>query len=130
MPTDRVSPPNRLAGVMRALAQGKTSASGRAVASTPLESTNGPELPSHSTHAIDALRQRLRSLVAHVNLDEAASLLAIREPVLREILLWEFGSDFRKDSQFLPMVDALAKSLDAVPGFQDQFVGFVAGLQS
>jgi hypothetical protein len=48
---------------------------------------------------------------------------------VREILLWEFGSDFRTDSQFLPMVEAIGKTLDVDPAFQQRFVELMADLR-
>jgi hypothetical protein len=53
-----------------------------------------------------------------------------REPALREILLWEFGSDFRQDAQFLPIVDAVKSVLDTDPQFQRRFVELVRELKA
>jgi len=64
-----------------------------------------------------------------VDVSDAQSVHDARAPALREILLWEFGSDFRRDAQFLPMVDAIGHALDADPGFQQRFVDLIAGLQ-
>lgn len=85
--------------------------------------------PQRSVKSLDALRRRLRDTVANVNVDDASILAEARKPVLREILLWEFGSDFRKDAQFLPMVDAIAQSLEVNPDFAQRFSELVAVLR-
>ena len=64
-----------------------------------------------------------------MNIADPQSLADARTPVLCEILLCEFGSDFRNDSQFLPMVSAINSALDADPGLQQRFVDLMAGLQ-
>jgi hypothetical protein len=93
------------------------------------ESSTGEFPASAGTRQAGELRRRLRELARQVNVADPHSLADARVPVLREILLWEFGSDFRSDSQFLPMVDAIKTALDADPGFQQRFVELVAGLQ-
>ena len=90
---------------------------------------SGGELLGPVPYSVDELRQRLHTLVAHVNVADAQALADAREPALREISLWEFGSDFRKDSQFLPMVDAINRTLDADPRFQQRFADMISGLQ-
>jgi hypothetical protein len=129
MPIDRISPSSSLIETMRALARDRTrgTSGDSGVARTDSAPTEQPHVSA--THSAEELRQRLHALVAHVNVADAQSLASAREPVLREILLWEFGSDFRKDSQFLPMVDAIGRTLDADPRFQQRFADMVAGLQ-
>jgi len=128
MPIDRISPSSSLIETMRALARdrarGTSRDSGIADASSPPVEPNVP-----TPHSVEELRQRLHALVAQVNVEDAQSLADAREPALREILLWEFGSDFRKDSQFVPMVDAISRTLDADPRFQQRFADMVSGLQ-
>ena len=128
MPIDRISSSSSLIETMRALARDRARSAG------PGSSVAEPDSPSTephtpTAHSIAELRQRLHTLVAHVDVQDAKSLAGVREPALREILLWEFGSDFRKDSQFLPMVDAIGRTLDADPRFQQRFADMVSGLQ-
>jgi hypothetical protein len=80
--------------------------------------------------SIEDLRARLCQLFKQVNAADPTSLISAREPVLREILLWEFGSDFRQDAQFLPMVDAIGNMLDADPEFSQRFAALVITLQT
>jgi hypothetical protein len=127
MPTDRISSSSSLLETLRALARDRARGVGTHSGVAAKESAG--ELPRPVPHSVDELRQRLHTLVSHVDVADAKSLAEAREPALREILLWEFGSDFRKDSQFLPMVDAISQTLDADPRFQQRFADMVAGLQ-
>ena len=125
---DRISSSSSLIETMRALARDRARGTGRD--SGVIRTDSPPMKPRAPTpHSVEELRQRLHNLVAHVNVTDAQSLADAHEPALREILLWEFGSDFRKDSQFLPMVDAIGRTLDADPRFQQRFADMVAGLQ-
>ena len=127
MPIDRISSSSSLIETMRALARDRARGANRdsGIAGTDLPPVE-PHVPT--PHSIEELRQRLHTLVAHVNVGDAQSLADAREPALREILLWEFGSDFRNDSQFVPMVDAISRTLDADPRFQKRFADMVSGL--
>ena len=129
MPIDRISSSSSLIETMRALARDRArgTSGDSGIAKTDSAPTKQPHIPA--VHSVEELRRRLHALVAHVNVADAQSLASAREPALREILLWEFGSDFRKDSQFLPMVDAIGRTLDADPRFQQRFADMVAGLQ-
>jgi hypothetical protein len=49
--------------------------------------------------------------------------------VVREILLWEFGTDFRTDAQFVPMVDAISATLNADPQYQQRFIDLINDLR-
>lgn len=60
-----------------------------------------------------------------MDIADPRSLAEARAPALREILLWEYGNDFRNDPQFLPMVD-VNSSLDRAPNLQQQFVYLIA----
>ena len=129
MPIDRISPSPSLIETMRAIARDRASGTRRG------EKTSGPESSIDEspalagTRQVGELRRRLRELAQQVDVADPHSLADARAPVLREILLWEFGSDFRSDSQFLPMVDAISAALDADSGFQQRFVELVAALQ-
>jgi hypothetical protein len=128
MPIDRISSSSSLIETMRALARDRAGGANRGGG---VAGTDSPPVEPHvpTPHSVEELRQRLHALVAHVSVEDAQSLADAREPALREILLWEFGSDFRKDSQFVPMVEAISKTLDADPRFQRRFADMVTGLQ-
>ena len=130
MPTDPISSSSSIIETMRALTR---DCAGGAVRSDKAASSNtttsGKEAGVTPAKRSKELRQRLSVLAAGVDAKNPASLASAREPALREILLWEFGSDFRKDSQFLPMVDAIVKTMDADPSFQQRFAELIVGLQ-
>jgi hypothetical protein len=69
-----------------------------------------------NTPQIDELRRRLRELATRVDLDDAQSLVDTRKPALREILLWEFGSDFRKDAKGPQTVEQPADPVELIQG--------------
>jgi hypothetical protein len=129
MPTDRISSSPSLIETMRAIARDRAVGAGRGERAPGTDSSTSESSTLAGTRQAGELRGRLRELTQKVNVADPNSLADARAPVLREILLWEFGSDFRSDSQFLPMVDAISSALDADPGFQQRFVELVAGLQ-
>jgi hypothetical protein len=129
MPTDRISPPSSLIETMRAMARDRASGAhhgGKTHGTNP--SPPESSAPAHARQ-IGELQSRLRELARKVDIADPRSLAEARAPALREILLWEFGSDFRNDSQFLPMVDAINSSLDRDASLQQRFAELIAGLQ-
>jgi hypothetical protein len=128
MSTNRITPSSSLLETLRALARQRTQDASRGNPPNRPERNDGqhPVLPKHD---VQALRQRLHHLASETDPANTQSMLQAREHVVREILLWEFGSDFRTDSQFLPMVDAIGKTLDADPAFQQRFVDLLSDLR-
>lgn len=75
----------------------------------------------NKAQSLDHLRRRLGSLVAQVDLADEESVKQVREPVLKEVLLWEFGEDFRQDPGFISTLESLADMLETQPSYQQQF---------
>jgi hypothetical protein len=131
MPTDPISSSSSIIETMRALARDRAGGATRNDKAAPANTaTSGKEAGLTPAKRSKALRQRVSALAAGVDTNNPVSLASAREPVLREILLWEFGSDFRKDSQFLPMIDTIVKAMDADPGFQQRFAELIRVLKS
>ena len=126
MPTDRITRPTSPIETIRALARERTA---RASSSTSTAEQGRPSAPIER-RSLEDLRGRLRQIFERVDTHDPQSLISAREPVLREILLWEFGSDFRQDAEFLPMVDAIGKMLDVDPQFHQRFAALVTTLQA
>jgi hypothetical protein len=97
-----------------------------------IRSSSRPDgaLSTGHVKTIGDLRSKLQHVLADVDTSDEQSMHEAREPALREILLWEFGSDFRQDAQFLPIVDAVKSVLDTDPQFQERFVELVRGLKA
>jgi hypothetical protein len=128
MPTNRISPSSSLVETLRALARERTyDAQQSAKVGQP--DPRDRQKPVTARHDVQALRQRLRDVAIQADLTDTQSMLQARSHTLREILLWEFGSEFRTDSQFLPMSDAIGKTLDADPGFQQRFIDLMVDLR-
>lgn len=128
MAPNRITPSSSLLEALRALALERSqdaSRSGKTGKSAPKDKKNAVA----GKHDVQALRRRLHELAADADLSDKQSLLQARNHTLREILLWEFGADFRTDSQFLPMVDAIGKTIDADPGLQQRFIDLMTDLR-
>lgn len=78
---------------------------------------------------VQVLRQRLGELAKDINFADMSSVHQARNNVVCEVLLWEFGDNFRNDSKFLPMVAALERTLDSVPSFQQRFLDLMTELR-
>jgi hypothetical protein len=128
MTTRRISPSSTLVETLRALALERANGAQRSN-HTKQPDPGGEQAPAVPKHDVQALRQRLSDLAAQVDPSNVESALATRNRMVREVLLWEFGSDFRNDSQFLPMVDAISKTLDTNQAFQQRFADLMKDLR-
>ena len=129
MPVDRTSPSSSLMETMRAIARDRAVGTREGGKAPGLNSPTDQPATGTGPRPVEELRRQLRELAQGVNIADAKSVRDARTPALREILLWEFGRNFRQDAQFLPMVDAINAALDDNPGFQQQFVDMIAGLK-
>jgi hypothetical protein len=125
MAPNRITPSSSLLETLRALALERTQDTRQAGKAAP----KAKQKAVTAKHDVQALRRRLHDLAADADLADEQSMLQARNHTLREILLWEFGGDFRTDSQFLPMVDAISKTIDADPGLQQRFIDLMADLR-
>lgn len=73
---------------------------------------------------------RLGDLVRGVDPDDSAGAAALRRPVLREILLWEFGADFRQHPEFASMLETIERTMSADPRFAGRFGDLLRQLRS
>ncbi|MFC4527575.1 hypothetical protein ISN76_07610 [Dyella halodurans] len=129
MSSDRITPGSSLLETMRALAQGKAQSRSAAASAPSVNATRTDQASSISEHSTAQLRQRLQSLVADTDVDDPAAMDMVREPVLREIILWEFGSDFRQSTHFQPMIERINQAMDLDERFRAQFVDMVQNLK-
>jgi hypothetical protein len=128
MASNRITPSSSLLETLRALALERTQDTQRSPQTGKPDPKDKQKAVS-AKHDVQALRRRLYDLASDADLTDAQSMLQARNHALREILLWEFGADFRTDSQFLPMVDAIGKTIDADPGLQQRFVDLMVDLR-
>jgi hypothetical protein len=68
-------------------------------------------------------------VVRDVDLDDEEAVKASRRPVLREILLCEFGASFREHPEFLPMLDSIEQALEADETMPRRFVDLLRALR-
>jgi len=127
MPADRISSPSSLAETLRALARDQVRGADGSKIDSNASDVAHPRVEAQQ--GIEPLRRRLRALVRDTDINDPQAIAAIRDHALREILLWEFGGDFRKDSQFQPMVEALGKALEIDETYRQRFTALLAELQ-
>ena len=128
MATNRISPSSSLVEALRALALERTQDSKRS-AQAAQPDPGDKQQPVAAKHDVQMLRRRLYDLATEADLADTQSMMQARNHAVREILLWEFGSEFRTDSQFLPMVDAIGKTLDTDSGLQQRFIDLMIDLR-
>jgi hypothetical protein len=128
MATNRITRSSSLLEALRALALQRASETQRNTRTSHTDPGDNRSAVA-ARHDVQALRKQLKDLVAHTDLSDVQAMLHVREHALREILLWEFGSDFRTDPQFLPMVDTISSTLEADPQYQQRFLDLMADLQ-
>jgi len=110
--TDRVSSSSSLLDLARALGISRKKRAGAA------KTRSGSAQPAARAHDSTILRKQLIDLLYGIDPNDDAAVETIRRPVLQEILLWEFGSDFRQHPEFAPMLDRLEQTLIADPRAQ------------
>ncbi|MBE1162723.1 hypothetical protein [Dyella acidiphila] len=127
MSSNRITPSSSLLETLRTLARSRAQdvQGGKSAGNT----TTAQRHQVTAQHDVQVLRQRLRELADGTDLSDAQALQQTRNHLLREILLWEFGSDFRNDPQFLPMIDSIGKTFDADPALQQRFADLIADLR-
>lgn len=113
MSTDRVSSSSSLLDLARALGISRKKRAG--VAELRSRSSDQPVAKAHDS---TVLRKQLIDLLDGIDPNDDAAVETIRRPVLQEILLWEFGSDFLQNPEFPPMLDRLEQTLIADPRAQ------------
>lgn len=123
MPNDRVTRSSPLLEVVRGAVRTRT---GIAVDTAKKSPRQTP--PQDIRAPLNVLRTRLNALLNGVDANDAHAVALTRAPVLQEILLWEFGDNFRQDAQFAPMVEALNNMLDTDEGFREHFSLLMANL--
>lgn len=79
---------------------------------------------------IAVLRTRLQALVQALDPDDPADLRKARRGLVQEILLWEFGPEFRQDAEFAAMIDSVERALDTDPRSGERLQGLVRSLLS
>ena len=54
-------------------------------------------------------------MLGEVDPESEGELAAVRRRLLQEIVLWEFGSDFRQHPEFAPMLDTIERAFEIDP---------------
>lgn len=122
MNTSRVRSGTNALELLRALAAGDRAAPGRpAVAASSAQ-------PTTAAHDPAVLRKRLKDAVQGVDLDDTEKSRVIRRPVLREIILWEFGDAFREHPEFSSMLDSIESTLAADAAARERFTALMRDL--
>lgn len=129
MPTDRINPGASLLEAMRAMALDKARKRDPSSAAASIDPAKNESTGPSRTGGATELRQRLRTLLAPVDPDDDEAINRIREPALREVILWEFGDDFRQSANFHPMVTSISQAMDIDERFRAQFVAMIRSLK-
>jgi len=122
MPTNRITSTSTLVETLQAMARERP-------AGVRQGSGTRSSIGVTARHDVAMLRQRLRNILVDTDTGNAESVANARNTAVCEILLWEFGSEFRNDSQFSPMADAIGKAFDTNPALSKQFTDLIEGLR-
>lgn len=78
---------------------------------------------------LEVLRKRLGDLVKDLDPRNGEAVARVRRPLLQEIVLWEFGGDFRQHPEFAPMMDTIERAFEADPSAPDRFAALIRDLR-
>ncbi len=82
-----------------------------------------------SARDAQALRRDLAVMVKDVDVDDDAAMSQLRSRVIRAVLLWEFGSQLREYSEWQPMIETLAATLERSDAHRAEFRRMVQDLK-
>ena len=68
-------------------------------------------------------------MLAEVDPEDEQRVAAARRPLLQEILLWEFGNDFRQHPEFAPMLDSIERVFEADPQAPERMKQLIGALR-
>jgi hypothetical protein len=126
MPIDRLGSTAALIAALRSAPSRKTEATSR----KPRTRGERAETPNTSTpHDITQLRRQLVEQVKDVALDDPESVRHARTRVVRSILLWEFGQEFRDHPEWRPLTDRLERLFDQDDAHRAGFLALLAELK-
>ena len=75
------------------------------------------------------LRRELADIVKDVSVDDEEAMKQARTRVIRATLLWEFGAGLREYSEWQPMIETVAQTLERNDAHRQSFAKMVRGLQ-
>lgn len=123
---DRITPASSMLELVKALSMERRKRVDKGIAGR----TNTAASPSATQeHDVKELRSQLVDLVAPVDPDDPQMVARVRRPLLQAIVLWEFGSDFRQDPEFGPMLDTLERTFEADPRMPSRLAALVRDLR-
>lgn len=64
-----------------------------------------------------------------LDIDDEQAVAKARRPVLQEIVLWEFGNDFRQHPEFAPMLETIERAFVTDPKAPARFAALVRDLK-
>jgi len=125
---DRLSSTSALISALRGDMLRKTGQRPAAApASRSTESTSSASSPAPSAAK---LRARLVDIAREVDLDDPASLQSSRIRLVRSILLWEYGEDFREHPDWKPLLDHITSAFDADDAQKQKYMDLLKALKA
>lgn len=76
-----------------------------------------------------SLKTDLATLISEVDLDSEEAVRRLRRPILRRILLSEFGEGFAEHPDFAAMMERIELALDVDPAMPKQFLALLRDLK-
>ena len=129
MPIDRAGTNVSLLEMMRAMALGKAKRGESPAATGGVSDAGRGADPAIAAATPQRLKVRLKQLLQDVDPDDYEALTRVRTSVLREVILSEFGEEFRGSADFHPMIESISEAMDANQEFMKQFVVMARGLR-
>jgi hypothetical protein len=125
MSTNRVRPGSSIAELLQALSAAPAKSKG--TAASRQESTSSDRSRARD---LSVLRHDLALLTAGVDLDSEPAVRALRRPVVRRILLWEFGESFLEHPDFRDALARVEKAMDTDPAIPRGFLTMLKQVRS
>lgn len=125
MPIDKL---NSTAGIIAAL-RGESSDRGDKARRKSTTASDTQDSPRSNRADLKVLRQELSDLVKPVTLDDKEAVRRLRPQVIRNILLWEFGTSLRDHPEWQPILETITQSIEKSPAHEANFLKLLSELK-
>jgi len=98
-------------------------------ASAKPQRTQAPPQRQVEGPSIEQLQRQLVEMAKQVDIDDPAAVRIARGVFIRNILVWEFGAEFREHPDWRPLMDYVEGTLDVDPAHQARFVKLLIALR-
>lgn len=102
----------------------------RAPTSSTAQTTQSARRDAEPPKSSAKLRTQLVGIARDVDLDDPVSVQNSRIRLVRSVLLWEYGEDFREHPDWKPLLDHITSAFDADDAQKQKYMDLLKALKA